>query len=257
MNAKVALISGGSGGIGQQIAKTFAKEGIAVILFARNEAKLKTVVSEIIEQDGQAEYITGDICNIEDIKNTISLIKEKYGSLHILVNSAGGGPVGGLQKTTDTEWLENIKVKQLGYIRLTREAIPLMIGTGEGIIINIIGVFGKQPSKDFIIGSVTNAALIAFTKAVADDTAQYNIRVNAINPGATNTELWSNTIIELGQEAGQDPESVNRKIAKLSPMGRIAEPSDIANVATFLISEKAGFITGISINVDGGTYGGI
>lgn len=257
MKKRVALISGGSGGIGRQIAKTFAKEGITVVLFARRKDKLEKAVFEIVEQGGNAEYIIGDVCSMDSIENAISIIFQKYNGLDILVNCAGAGPVGGLRKITDSEWLDNINVKQLGYIRMAREVLPLMIETGAGCIINIIGVFGKQPSKDFIIGSVTNAALMAFTKASADELAQYNIRVNAINPGATNTELWGNTLVELGKEMKKSPEVVNETIANLSPMGRIAEPSDIADVASFLISEKARLITGISINVDGGTYCGI
>lgn len=174
-----------------------------------------------------------------------------------MVNCAGGGPVGGIQKITDEEWMQNITTKQLGYIRFTREALPLLINSGKGNIINIIGVFGKQPSKDFVVGSVTNAALMAFTKAVADDVARYGIRVNAINPGATNTELWKETLKYLAVDSELSPEQINQNIADLSPLHRIAEAKDIANLALFLISDKAEFITGISINVDGGTYSGI
>lgn len=247
MSERVALISGGSGGIGREIALGLTKENIRVILLARNEDKLKKAVEELNGQSGKADYIVGDVCRIQDILEAIQEIRSKYGKLDILVNCAGGGPVGGIQKITDEEWMQNITTKQLGYIRFTREALPLLINSGKGNIINIIGVFGKQPSKDFVVGSVTNAALMAFTKAVADDVARYGIRVNAINPGATNTELWKET----------SPEQINQNIADLSPLHRIAEAKDIANLALFLISDKAEFITGISINVDGGTYSGI
>ena len=226
-------------------------------MFARNEERLKKVVEALSEQNGKADYIVGDVCRIQDISEAIQKIRSKYGKLDILVNCAGGGPVGGIQKITDEEWVQNISIKQLGYIRLTREALPLLIESGKGSIINIIGVFGKQPSKDFIIGSVTNAALMAFTKAVADDVARYGIRVNAINPGATNTKLWKETLKDLAAESELSPEQINQNIADLSPMHRIAETKDIANLALFLISDKAEFITGISINVDGGTYSGI
>ncbi len=257
MSERVALISGGSGGIGREIALGLIRENTRVILFARNEERLKKVVEALSEQNGKADYIVGDVCRIQDISEAIQKIRSKYGKLDILVNCAGGGPVGGIQKITDEEWVQNISIKQLGYIRLTREALPLLIESGKGSIINIIGVFGKQPSKDFIIGSVTNAALMAFTKAVADDVARYGIRVNAINPGATNTKLWKETLKDLAAESELSPEQINQNIADLSPMHRIAETKDIANLALFLISDKAEFITGISINVDGGTYSGI
>lgn len=257
MDERVALISGGSGGIGREIASAFAKENIRVILFSRNEDKLKKSVEELNVQREMAEYIVGDVCKINDILEAVQRIRSKYGKLDILVNCAGGGPVGGIQKITDEEWVQNISVKQLGYIRLTREALPLLIHSGKANIINIIGVFGKQPSKDFVVGSVTNAALMALTKAVADDVAGYGIRVNAINPGATNTGLWKETLKDLANGSELSPEEINQNIADMSPMHRIAEPKDIANLALFLVSDKAEFITGISINVDGGTYSGI
>lgn len=257
MSERVALISGGSGGIGREIALGLTKENIRVILLARNEDKLKKAVEELNGQSGKADYIVGDVCRIQDILEAIQEIRSKYGKLDILVNCAGGGPVGGIQKITDEEWMQNITTKQLGYIRFTREALPLLINSGKGNIINIIGVFGKQPSKDFVVGSVTNASLMAFTKAVADDVARYGIRVNAINPGATNTELWKETLKYLAVDSELSPEQINQNIADLSPLHRIAEAKDIANLALFLISDKAEFITGISINVDGGTYSGI
>lgn len=257
MDERVALISGGSGGIGRKIASAFAKENIRVILFSRSEDKLKKSVEELNVQREMAEYIVGDVCKINDILEAVQRIRSKYGKLDILVNCAGGGPVGGIQKITDEEWVQNISVKQLGYIRLTREALPLLIHSDKANIINIIGVFGKQPSKDFVVGSVTNAALMALTKAVADDVAGYGIRVNAINPGATNTELWKETLKNLANGSELSPEEINQNIADMSPMHRIAEPKDIANLALFLVSDKAEFITGISINVDGGTYSGI
>lgn len=257
MEQKVALISGGSGGIGRQIAMDFAKENITVILLARNEKKLKSVVDEITLSGGKADYILADVTDIKQIKEAFDRIGNKYGKLDILINCAGAGPVGGILEIEDSVWENSIDVKQLGYIKMTREAMRLMKQLKQGCIINIIGVFGKQPSSDFIVGSVTNAALIAFTKAAADEAAKSNIRINAINPGATNTELWADTVKEIASHSKMMPDEVNKNIAEMSPMKRLAEPSDISDTAMFLISDRAKFITGISINVDGGTYSGI
>lgn len=257
MEKKVAIISGGSGGIGKTIAKSYAKLGINVVLLARNEERLKEAVKEITSEGGSAKYVIADVTNASTLQKAINEVFDDFGRVDIVVNCAGGGPVGGILDITDEQWTENISIKQQGYVRLTREAIPYLIKSGGGHIINIIGVFGKQPHPDFIIGSMTNAALLAFTKAVSEEVAKFNIYVNAINPGATDTELWQSTVNEMSVKSSIPADIINKNISELSPLGRIANPEDIAKVAEFLISDSAKFITGSSINVDGGAYRGI
>ncbi|WP_297420025.1 SDR family oxidoreductase [Clostridium sp.] len=257
MSQRVAIISGGSGGIGKTIAKAYAKLGINVVLLARNEERLKEAVKEITAEGGISKYVTADVTNTYSLQNAVKEVYEMFGHIDILVNCAGGGPVGGILDISDEQWSENINIKQQGYVKLTRESIPYLIKSGGGHIINIIGVFGKQPHPDFIIGSMTNAALLAFTKAVSEEVAKFNIYVNAINPGATDTELWKNTLDEIALKSNVSAEMINKSISETSPLGRIANPEDIASVATFLISDNAKFITGSSINVDGGAYRGI
>jgi 3-oxoacyl-[acyl-carrier protein] reductase len=257
MSQKVAIISGGSSGIGKAIAKSYARLGINVVLLARNKERLKAAVEEIIIEGGVAKYVVADVSNTGTLQQAIKEVFDKFGHIDIIVNCAGGGPIGGVLDISDEQWDENINVKQQGYVRLTREAIPYLIKSGGGHIINIIGMFGKQPHPDFIIGSMTNAALLAFTKAVSEEVAKFNIYVNAINPGATDTELWKNTVNEMALKANVSTDIINKSISEASPLGRIAHPEDIANVAEFLISDNAKFITGCSINVDGGAYRGI
>jgi len=257
MSQKVAIISGGSGGIGKTIAKAYAKLGINVVLLARNEERLKDAVKEIDSNGGTSKYVIADVTNTCTLQNAVKEVYEMFGHIDIIVNCAGGGPVGGILDISDEQWSENINIKQQGCVKLTRESIPYLIKSGGGHIINIIGVFGKQPHPDFIIGSMINAALLAFTKAVSEEVAKFNIYVNAINPGATDTELWKNTLDEMALKSNVSAEMINKSISEASPFGRIANPQDIANVAEFLISDNAKFITGSSINVDGGAYRGI
>jgi NAD(P)-dependent dehydrogenase (short-subunit alcohol dehydrogenase family) len=255
--SKVALITGGSSGIGKAIAEDFLNSGLNVAILARNKEKLDTVVNEFKNKKGKIIGISADVTDTKAIKNSLETIYNEFGQLDILVNSAGGGPVGGIMDISDEEWKNSISIKQMGYVKVTRESIPYLKKAKSGHIINIIGVFGKQPHPNFIIGSVTNAALIAFTKAVSLDVAQYNIKVNAINPGACNTPLWSDTLNEMATKFGGNAIAINDDIKKMSAFNRIAEPNDIAKVASFLVSDNANFITGISINVDGGVYSGV
>jgi NAD(P)-dependent dehydrogenase (short-subunit alcohol dehydrogenase family) len=254
---KTALISGGSSGIGKEIARQFAEQGIHVILLARDEQKLKVAADDIYNKKGKVDFVSADVTNVESLKTALEKVKQIVSDkLDVLVNCAGGGPVGGLSVITDSEWDESINIKQMGYVRLTRESLPLLKAAKSASVINVIGVFGKQPHPDFIIGSMTNAALLAFTKAISEEVAKDNITVNAINPGATDTPLWTETVKQMAEIAGVEPEEINRNIAGMSPMGRITVPEDVARVASFLISEGASFITGTSINVDGGTFRG-
>lgn len=257
MVKKVAIISGGSGGIGKTIAKSYAKLGINVVLLARNEKRLKEAVEEITTEGGVAKYVVADVTNTSILQKVIKEVFADFGRVDIIVNCAGGGKVGGILDISDEQWNENININQQGYVRLTREAIPYLIKSGGGHIINIIGVFGKQPHPDFIIGSMTSAALLAFTKAVSEEVAKFNIYVNAINPGPTDTELWKNIVDERALKSNVSADMIKKNISEASPLGRIANPEDIANVAEFLISDNAKFITGSSINVDGGAYRGI
>lgn len=254
---KVALISGGSSGIGKAIAKEFVNSGIKVAILARKRERLDAAVEELKQIGGRAIGVCADVTDVFSLKKALERVKSEFGRLDILVNSAGGGPVGGIMDITDSQWNENIAVKQMGYVKLTREAIPYIKESGGGNIINIIGVFGKQPHSNFIIGSMTNSALLSFTKAISEEMAQYNIRVNAINPGACDTPLWSNTLKEMSEKIGGDINKINDEIANLSPFKRISKPEDVAKLAAFMISDNASFITGVSVNVDGGAYRGI
>ncbi len=256
MNRKIAVISGASSGIGKEVASLFAAEGMHVICLARNESKLFATVEEIKANGGSAEYITGDVTQVSLLREAAAQIERKYGRVDVLVNSAGGGPVGGISQVSDDEWEQSIALKQMGYVRLTREILPLMKKSEVGSIINIIGVFGKQPHPSFIIGSMTNAALLAFTKALSDELAPYGIRVNAVNPGATDTPLWSQTLEEMAQKLGGEPDQINQEIIAMSPLKRLATPQDVAKVALFFASDSTSFVTGCALNVDGGTYRG-
>ncbi len=168
-----------------------------------------------------------------------------------MINSAGAGPLGGIREISDINWIENINLKLLGYIRVSREVIPLMKNANNGRIINIVGTFGKQPSPFFIVGSVINAALLSFTKALSLELAETNITVNAVNPGAVQSLLWKETINQILASGKKELQFLT------DPHLKLVQPEDVARAVLYLADEKNNIITGTSINVDNGVYSGL
>lgn len=252
---KVAVITGATKGIGKNIAIELAKNNYHIILIARNQKELEKMSNCINEDGGKATFISFDIVkdNIEKLNNKLSV----YKTIDVLVNCAGGGPVGNIFEVDEKTFMESVSLKQFGYVKMCKVILPYMKKSESGSIVNIVGTFGKQPNKDFIIGSMINAALLTFTKALSMELGKFNINVNAINPGATKTELWENTLKELSNKYDEDKEIINGNIEAMSVFNRLTDPSDIANAVKFLIKDDSKFITGISINVDGGSYNGI
>ena len=187
---------------------------------------------------------------MSDIVHTFQSIKDKYDTIELLINSAGGGPLGGIQEISDINWIENINLKLLGYIRVSREVIPLMKNANNGRIINVVGTFGKQPSPFFIVGSVINAALLSFTKALSLELAGTNITVNAVNPGAVQSLLWKETINQIIASGKKE------LLFLTDPYLKLVQTEDVVRAVLYLADERNNIITGTSINVDNGAYSG-
>lgn len=251
---RTVVISGGAGGIGSEVARRFLELNDHVILLDINKSKL----AELKQRNPAIDYFICDVTDTVSIRSVVRDIEKAIGKIDVLINTAGGGPVGDFTDISDEQWISNIMLKQIGYVRMCREFLELIKKSEHGKIINVIGTFGKQPSADFIIGSMTNAALLSFTKAIADDLSQIGINVNAINPGAVDTELWSKTLQGLEvRYPGKTEETIDKEMRAISGFNRITLPSDVANAAEFLASEKSNFMSGTSINIDGGIYAGI
>ena len=157
---------------------------------------------------------------------------------------------------TDEELENHINLKLVGYIRTSREVIPFMQQQGGGRIINIIGIAGKEPSPAMMVPGITNSALLNFTKSLALELAKENITVNAVNPGSTETPLSEMIFSSLAVIQSKTPDEIRQAIASSNPFGRLAHPEDVAAAVIFLASETSAFISGISINVDGGMFRG-
>jgi len=173
------------------------------------------------------------------------------------VNNAGAIKGGDFLATPDEEWLRGWSLKLLGYIRMAREALPHMQRQGGGRIINVVGAAARNPSATYMMGGTANAALINFTKALADLGAKSNVLVTGVSPGPVKTERWDSLVRQQAAAAGRDVESHAKEQTAGMPLGRIALPEEVADLVCFLASARASFLTGITITVDGGATRGV
>lgn len=252
---KVVLITGAGSGIGKATADLFAQEGAIVIVADIDESLGKETVNEITSQGFIADFIKLDVTDESSWKNAYQFINEKHQQLNILVNNAGIAFGGSITELSIDEWRRLMAVNLDGVFLGTKHAIPLMQKSKGGSIVNVSSAAG-------IVGSPTAAAYCAskggvrlFTKAVALECAQAknNIRVNSVHPGPVATPMfekgptWNNFVNQMG-----GLENAWQKIAESTPLGRVAQPSEIANVILFLASDLASYLTGSEIIIDGG-----
>jgi len=248
-----ALITGGSQGIGRACAEALAEEGVNIVIVARDLERLASAAEEIsTNRTGHVTPITGDLTNVADIERIVAEAETILGQIDILVNNAGSAPLGRIGDLTDDTWQACFDLKLMGYVRCSRAVLQSMCQRKWGRIINIIGRGGHFPTAKYIAGGAINAAILIITQALAEECGPHNVLVNGINPAATATERWDTLVRQRMKITGQTEEEIREASAKNIPLGRIGAPKDIANMVAYLCSEKAGFVNGSLIDIDGG-----
>ncbi|MGE4518606.1 MAG: SDR family oxidoreductase [Desulfobacteraceae bacterium] len=241
---KTALITGASRGIGEAIAHCLSENGAKVILVSRKIDALQKVENDIKAKGGHAESMACNMGEIDQIKALVESVKEKYGTLDILVNNAAANPFfGNMIDAEEWAWDKIFDVNLKGPFFTIVEFAKLMKENGGGSIVNVSSVNGIRPAPFQGIYSVSKAALIALTKAFAKELAPYKIRVNALLPGLTDTKFAS----ALTQD-----ENLKGMIVSQIPLGRVAEPEDMAGAVLYLVSDAASYTTGSLLVCDGG-----
>jgi NAD(P)-dependent dehydrogenase (short-subunit alcohol dehydrogenase family) len=241
---KVALITGASRGIGEEVAKLYAKAGAHVVVSSRKQEGVEAVANKIRSNGGQATAIACHIGDQGAIEQLIAQIKAEIGSIDILVNNAAANPYfGHILDTPLSALRKTIEVNIEGYFLMSQLAGQMMRESGGGCIINTASVNGVTPGPMQGIYSITKAAIISMTQSFAKECAPQNIRVNAVLPGLTDTKFAS---------ALTSNEAMLKQIMPMIPMNRMAQPEEIAPAFLFLASPAASYITGINIPVDGG-----
>jgi len=247
---KVALVTGGTKGIGKAIADKLAAEGATVIVTARKPSE---------EKSGH-HFIAADLTVSGDIYRLTQTIIQEYGTPDILINNVGGtsSPAGGFQMLSEEDWSRDIELNLMASIRLDKAIVPKMIDKKSGSVIHISSLNGKIPlyQSNFSYG-VMKSALNAYSKTLANEVAKHGIRVNTVSPGMVRTTAMETFLQSYAQSIGKTVEEAAQQIMDGLggvPLKRLAEPEEIASLVVFLVSEGAGYITGSNILVDGGTF---
>lgn len=247
---KKAMVTGGSQGIGLAVAGSLAAEGAHIYLVSRNERKLEAAKASLVERYNCSVSIHAiDLGEPDGIQRAGAIGAE----MDILVNNAGAIPQGDLLAVDDRAWREAWDLKVFGFINLTREVYRAMRQRKTGVIINIIGASGERPKPSYIAGTSGNAALMQFSRALGGESVDHGIRVVGVNPGwiETNRQVdrWKAMAMDvLGDEnRWRDLDDVRQ-----SPFGRLARPEEVADVITFLASDRASYVSGTIVTIDGG-----
>jgi NAD(P)-dependent dehydrogenase (short-subunit alcohol dehydrogenase family) len=248
---KVAIVTGGTQGIGRATALRFAKEGARVVIAARGRERLDAVAAEIRSSGGAVAAVQADVALLADCGRLVAEALKAFGRIDILVNNAGTSSTGEFESVSDELWQTDLDLKLFAAIRLARLAIPHMKKQGGGRIVNITTVGAKQPRARSMPTTVTRAAGLALTKALSKEYAPFNILVNTVSLG----------LVRAGQherkaaKAGVPVEKLYADMGKDIPLGRVGLPEEAAAVIAFLASGAASYVTGASINLDGGASG--
>jgi NAD(P)-dependent dehydrogenase (short-subunit alcohol dehydrogenase family) len=254
---RVALVTGGSKGIGRAVAAGLASEGCRIAIAARGEEALRETAGALSAEGADVLTVAADLAEPDAARRVVETVVTRFGRLEILVNNAGAIRGGDFLGTPAEEWADDWRLKVLGYVRMAQAAIPVMRSGRWGRIVNVIGAAARNPATTYMAGGIANAGLINFTRALADLAAPDGILVNAVSPGATATERWDRLVVQQAQAQGRPVEALRAEVARKQPLGRIGRPEDVADLVVFLASERAGFLTGASITIDGGASRGV
>ncbi|CAD5966517.1 NADPH-dependent reductase BacG [Planktothrix tepida] len=256
LKGKIALITGASAGIGFAIAQGLAAEGCKLIICGRNIDRLEQAKKNLLAEFPDVELMSfcADVHNAADSEELVNESLNKFGNINILINNSEGATFSGeaVENLSDADWKMVFEGKLMGYIRMTNLVLPGMKKHRWGRIINIVGTSGKEPSSRLVKSGVANAALMNFTKAVATQTAKYNVLITSVNPGIIDTPRHQQYLEIAAQEQNKTIDSVKESIVNSIPIGRLGFSSELANLVIFLVSDCASYITGVTIPVDGG-----
>jgi 3-oxoacyl-[acyl-carrier protein] reductase len=256
---KVAVVSGGSVGIGLAVAHALAEEGVHLLLCARDEARVLARAKEIQDKHGvRAVGVAADVSDAQAVARVLARVEAEFGGADILINNAGTGSNETIADAADEKWQYYWDLHTMAAVRLSRGLVPGMKRRGGGVILNNASICAKQPLGYEPIYNVTKAALVMFSKCLANEVIGHNIRVNCINPGLVLTPDWQSTAKKLTASSGGDWEAYLEDIAKKNaPIGRFATPEELAHFFVFMCSPKASYCVGSTFYVDGGWLNGI
>jgi len=253
LRGKVAIVTGGTRGIGNAIARELAREGASVAICGRDAQRCaeaaKSIASETLSK---TLGIAADVCSREDVKRFVARVLEEHGRIDILVNNAGTHVRGTIDNYDEAALDRHLHEKLFGFMAMIHEVAATMRKQRDGRIVNIIGPAGRHPHPDRLISGVVNAALLALSKCTADALAAENIRVNAVSPQGIEGRLVDRIVAEEMRKHGVSQEIAASAFTQANVLGRLGKPEEVSAVVAFLVSDAANFICGSNVAVDGG-----
>jgi 3-oxoacyl-[acyl-carrier protein] reductase len=253
IRGKVALVSASSRGLGRAIAEELAAEGVNLVLCARGEEALRKTADEIRKRSGvEVVDVAADVSDPAGLERVVAAAFERFGKVDILVTNSGGPPSGPFESLTPEMWDAATRLLLTSAVGLARAVLPGMKERRWGRILNVTSIAVKQPIEGLMLSNSLRAAVTGFARTLANEVAPFNVTVNNLMPGYTRTDRVEQLALAAGERSGTSAKDAFAKWEKEIPMGRLGEPREFAALAAFLASERASYITGSSIAVDGG-----
>jgi 3-oxoacyl-[acyl-carrier protein] reductase len=258
LRGKVAIVSAASKGLGKAAALALAHEGVNLAICARNTAMLDAAAAQIHAETGvDVLAVTADVANAADVARFIAAAAGRFGSIDILVTNAGGPPSGLFETFTDADWQAAFNLTLMSVVRLIRATLPHMRQAGGGRIVNITSASVKQPIDGLLFSNTLRPGIIGLAKTLSFELAKDNILINNVAPGYHDTDRVKELDAARAAREGRAVADVARDNVKSIPLGRRGEPAELAALIVFLCSQRSAFITGATIQVDGGAFRGL
>lgn len=251
LNGKVVVITGGTDGLGAALANRLVEEGARVAVCGRDPDRLAATGQLLRDAGGDALVVQADVTSLPDLERFVDAAVGRWGRLDGLVNNAGKSAAGRIDQVSDDDWVADLNLKVLAAARCTRLAVPHLVAAGGGAIVNVLNVGAKAAGAASLPTTASRAAGLAITKAASKDLGGHGIRVNAVLIGLVASGQWR----RRADAAGQSEEELYRQMVKNSdiPLGRVGRSEEFADLAAYLLSDRASYVTGSAINLDGGT----
>ena len=250
---KVALVTGGSSGLGRATADLLAAEGAHVAVNGRDPARAEAAAADIrARHGGKVLAFPADVSQPSQVERLVGEVAQAMGSVDILLCNAGGPPPGPFESHSAQGWQQALELNLLSTVHLCRSAVPLMRRRGWGRILCVASVAARQPASGLILSTTARAGVLGFAKALADEVAAHGITVNVLCPGYLATDRLRFLMAERARREQRPPDDELERLAATVPAGRIGTPEEFAAVAVFLASEAASYLTGAVLSVDGG-----